>query len=171
MGTVERVFVAGGGGQPMRPVDEVQAVAGRGLDGDRYATRRGYWTDVDECQVTLIAGEDLDAITESSGVAVQDGQHRRNIVTRGVDLRALAGRTFRIGEANFAYDRPRPPCRYIEALTEPGMTRALAARRGGICVRVVESGLVRTGDAIELLPVDDSLEPLRPGPIHRAPNR
>ena len=66
MGTVERVFVAGGGGQPMRPVDEVQAVAGRGLDGDRYATRRGYWTDVDECQVTLIAGEDLDAITESS---------------------------------------------------------------------------------------------------------
>ena len=57
MGTVERVFVAGGGGQPMRPVDEVQAVAGRGLDGDRYATRRGYWTDVDECQVTLIAGE------------------------------------------------------------------------------------------------------------------
>ena len=51
------------------------------------------------------------------------------------------------------------------------MTRALAARRGGICVRVVESGLVRTGDAIELLPVDDSLEPLRPGPIHRAPNR
>ena len=171
MGTVERVFVAGAGGQPMRPVDEVQAVAGRGLDGDRYATRRGYWTDVDECQVTLIAGEDLDAITESSGVAVQDGQHRRNIVTRGVDLRALAGRTFRIGEATFAYDRPRPPCRYIEALTEPGMTRALAARRGGICVRVVESGLVRTGDAIELLPVDDSLEPLRPGPIHRAPNR
>ena len=171
MGTVERVFVAGAGGQPMRPVDEVQAVAGRGLDGDRYATRRGYWTDVDECQVTLIAGEDLDAITESSGVAVQDGQHRRNIVTRGVELRALAGRTFRIGGATFAYDRPRPPCRYIEALTEPGMTRALAARRGGICVRVVESGLVRTGDAIELLPVDDSLEPLRPGPIHRAPNR
>jgi MOSC domain-containing protein YiiM len=188
MGTVERVFVAGAGGQPMRPVDEVQAVAGRGLDGDRYATRRGYWTDVDECQVTLIAGEDLDAISGgsrrrdqgdtrcppgsvSSGVAVQDGQHRRNIVTRGVDLRALAGRRFRIGEATFAYDRPRPPCRYIEAITEPGMTRALAARRGGICVRVVESGLVRTGDEIELLPVDEGAEPVRPGRIHRVANR
>jgi len=171
MGTVERVFVAEAGGEAMRPVEAVQARAGRGLDGDRYATRRGYWTDVDECQVTLVAAEDLDEITASSGVAVQDGQHRRNIVTRGVDLRALAGRRFRIGEATFAYDRPRPPCRYIEGLTEPGMTRALAARRGGICVRVVESGVVKTGDDIELLPIDEDFAPYRPGPIHRAPNR
>jgi MOSC domain-containing protein YiiM len=151
MGTVERVFVAGAGGEAMQPVDEVLAVAGQGLEGDRYATRRGYWTDVDECEVTLIRGEDLDAITASSGVAVQDGQHRRNIVTRGVDLRALAGRTFRIGGATFAYDRPRPPCRYIEGLTEVGMTRALAARRGGICARVVETGVVRPGDEVETL--------------------
>src|SRR5581483_1184094 len=128
------------GGETMRPVDEVQALAGRGLEGDRYATRRGYWTDVDECQVTLIAAEDLEAIAGSSRIAVQDGQHRRNIVVRGLDLRALAGRTFRIGEATFAYDRPRPPCRYVESITEPGMTRALAARRGGICVRVIDSG-------------------------------
>jgi MOSC domain-containing protein YiiM len=102
---------------------------------------------------------------------VQDGQHRRNIVTRGVDLRSLSGRAFRIGGATFAYDRPRPPCRYIEGLTEPGMTRALAARRGGICVRVVESGVVRPGDEIELLPVETGFEPPRPGPIHRASNR
>jgi MOSC domain-containing protein YiiM len=168
---VEQVFVAPAGGEAMRSVDAVQAVAGRGLDGDRYATRRGYWTDVDECQVTLIAAEDLDAITESSGVDVQDGQHRRNIVTRGVDLRALAGRTFRIGEATFAYDRPRPPCRYIESITEPGMTRALAARRGGICARVIESGVVRPGDELEVLPVGEGFVPPRPGPIHRAPNR
>lgn len=159
MGKVEQLFVAGAGGEPMRAVAEVRAVAGRGLDGDRYATRRGYWTDVDECQVTLIQAEDLEAITASDGPAVQDGQHRRNIVTRGVELRGLAGRSFRIGAATFAYDRPRPPCRYIEGLTEPGMTRALAARRGGICVRVVENGLVRTGDEIELLPVGKASSP------------
>jgi len=168
MGTVERVFVAEAGSRPMRAVDEVRAVAGRGLEGDRYATRQGYWTDVDECQVTLIAGEDLDAI---SGVAVEDGQHRRNIVTRGVDLRALAGRAFQVGEATFAYDRPRPPCRYIESITEGGMTRALAARRGGICARVVESGVIRPGDEIDVLPADATATPAQPGPIHRLPNR
>ena len=50
------------------------------------------------------------------------------------------------------------------------MTRALAARRGGICVRVIDSGLVRTGDAIEVLPADEGVVAPRPGPIHRVPN-
>ncbi len=154
-GTIEAVFIAIAGGEAMQPVDEVLAVAGRGLDGDRYATRRGYWTDVDECQVTLIQAEDLDAI---AAVSVAHGEHRRNLVTRGVDLRGLAGWRFRIGEAVLRYDRPRPPCRYIEGLTEPGMTRALAARRGGICARVVESGPIRVGDTIELLDQDSRLE-------------
>lgn len=149
--TIEAVFIANAGGETMQPVDEVLAVAGRGLDGDRYATRRGYWTDVDECQVTLIQAEDLDAITAGSGPAVAHGEHRRNIVTRGVNLRDLTGWRFRVGGAVLRYDRPRPPCRYIESLTQPGMTRALAARRGGICAQVVESGLIRVGDTIELL--------------------
>jgi MOSC domain-containing protein YiiM len=150
VGVVEAIFVAPAGGQPMRPVDEVEAVAGTGLVGDRYAERTGYWTDVDECQVTLIEAEALDSISTSSGVAVQHGEHRRNVVVRDVELRSLAGARFTIGSASFEYDRPRPPCRYIESLTQPGMTRALAARRGGICVRVVESGVVRVGDTLEV---------------------
>jgi MOSC domain-containing protein YiiM len=167
MGTVEAIFVAPAGGAPMAAVAEVRAVAGRGLEGDRYMTRRGYWTDVDECQVTLIRGEDLEAITAGSGVSVAHGEHRRNLVTRGVDLRGLAGWRFRIGEAVLVYDRPRPPCRYIESITEPGMTRALAARRGGICARVVESGLIRVGDEIELLEQETRSRPV-PGPVLRA---
>lgn len=140
----------------MLRVDHVTALAGRGLDGDRYCERSGYWTGVDECQVTLISAEDLDAITRDTGVAVGDGQHRRNIVVRGMveggavegaGLQALAGRRFRLGSALFEYDRSRPPCAYIEALTEPGMTRSLLGR-GGICVRVIEDGSVGEGDEI-----------------------
>ncbi len=167
---VEALFVSPAGGTPMNAVAEVMAVAGRGLEGDRYATRRGYWTDVDECQVTLIQAEDLDAITAGTDVDVTEGQHRRNIVTRGIDLRSLAGWRFRVGEAVFHYDRPRPPCRYIEGLTQPGMTRALAARRGGICARVVESGLIRVGDTLELLDQDSLVERVA-GPLLRRPNR
>jgi MOSC domain-containing protein YiiM len=48
------------------------------------------------------------------------------------------------------YDRPRPPCGYVESLTQPGMTRALG-RRGGICARVVKSGLIRAHDPITLI--------------------
>ena len=148
MGVVEAIFVTAGGGQPMQRVDEVQAVAGAGLSGDRYAEHTGYWSGVDECQVTFIEAEALDGITGSTDVRVTEGQHRRNVVVRGVELRALAGATFTVGEATFSYDRPRPPCRYIESITQPGMTRALAARRGGVGVRGVGSGVLRVGDEL-----------------------
>lgn len=151
VGSVDAIFVTAEGGAPMERVDEVKAVAGGGLAGDRYERHTGYWSRWDECEVTLIEGEVLDALTESTNVRLCDGEHRRNIVTRGIELRSLEGRRFKVGEALLVYDRPRPPCRYIESITQPGMTRALAARRGGICVRVVEAGLIRPGDPIEVV--------------------
>lgn len=161
-GRVEAIFITGEGSAPMERVDEVRAVEG-GLEGDRYLLRTGYWTGVDECQVTMIEGEALDEVEAEHGVSVSDGQHRRNIVTRGLRLRELAGARLRVGQARLEYDRPRPPCRYIESLTEPGMTRALAARRGGICLLVVEEGLVRVGDAVTV--------ESQPGPVGRAASR
>ncbi|MGH2706948.1 MAG: MOSC domain-containing protein [Actinomycetota bacterium] len=149
MAEVEAIFIAPGGSEPMQRLYEVRAIAHQGLEGDRYLTHTGFWSGVDECEVTLIEGEALDDIIESVGVHVADGEHRRNIVTRGVRLSHLTGRRFTIGEAVFSYDRPRPPCSYIASITEPGMTRALG-KRGGICVRVVASGVLRVGDAIEV---------------------
>lgn len=149
-GYIENIFTTGRGGAAMERVDAIEAIAGQGFKGDRYCARRGYWTGIDECQATLIAGEDLDAITDQLGVAVGNGEHRRNLVTRGVDLMGLAGQLFEIGEAVFGFDRPRPPCAYIASLTERRMTKALW-NRGGICARVVRSGLVRAGDAVEVM--------------------
>jgi MOSC domain-containing protein YiiM len=148
---VEAIFITACGGEPMTRVTEIEAIAGRGLAGDRYLQRTGYWTGVDECQVTLIAAEALEEIASSTSVAVAEGQHRRNIVTRGVDLVGLARSRFRVGEALFEFDRPRPPCRYIQSVSERGMTKALGRTRGGICARVVEGGTIRAGDAIDVV--------------------
>jgi MOSC domain-containing protein YiiM len=147
-GSLDAIFVTGAGGAPMESVESVGAVAGGGLLGDRYSEHRGHWSPLDECQVTLVAAETLDEIETTFGVAVHAGEHRRNLVTRGLDLMNLYGRTFTIGDAVLAFDRPRPPCRYIASITEPGMTRALGARRGGICARIVTSGVIRVGDDI-----------------------
>ncbi|MDQ3217167.1 MAG: MOSC domain-containing protein [Actinomycetota bacterium] len=148
---VEAIFITGRGGEPMTRVAEVEAIAGRGLAGDRYLQRTGYWTGVDECQVTLIAAEALEEIGAKTEVSVSEGQHRRNIVTRGVDLQALGRRRFRVGEALLAFDRPRPPCRYIQSVSEHGMTKALGRTRGGICARVIEGGMIHQGDAVEVI--------------------
>jgi len=54
----------------MRRVEEIQAVAGLGLQGDRYSERTGVYSGVDECQVTLIEGEGTDEISRRMGLAI-----------------------------------------------------------------------------------------------------
>jgi MOSC domain-containing protein YiiM len=149
-GMVEGIFVTGEGNAAMVGVEEVRTVQGCGIEGDRYCEGTGFWTRYgDVCQVTLIAGEDLDYIEEELGIRVKDGEHRRNIITRGITLGDLRRKRFRVGEAVLEYDRPRPPCRHVQDLSEPGMTRALRGR-GGICARVIEGGMIRARDAIEV---------------------
>jgi len=150
-GEVVAIFIARGGGQPVERVEEIEALENRGLAGDRFVEGTSYWSGVDECQVTLIALEALEEITTKTEVSVMEGQHRRNIVTRGVDLLKLRGSRFRVGDALLEFDRPRPPCRYIQSVSEPGMTKALGRNRGGICARVIEGGVIRPGDSIEVV--------------------
>ncbi len=151
-GFVESIFLAPEGGAQMKGVQVATALEACGLEGDRYCAGTGHWSRFGRvCEVTFIAAEDLDDIERETGVGVKNGEHRRNVVTRGISLKTLRrGERFRVGEVVFDYRGPRSVCRYIERLTEPGMTQALK-RRGGICAKVIENGPVRVGDEIELL--------------------
>ena len=147
-GTVEGIYVAPKGSVEMGRVEEIRTIEGCGLEGDRYCEGTGFWTQYgDVCEVTLIEAEDLEEIEREAGLHVTDGEHRRNIITRGIRLRELRGQRFKVGEVVLEYDRPRPPCRHVQEMTEPGMTRALK-NRGGHCARVVEGGTIRAHDEI-----------------------
>lgn len=147
---VMQIYIAPIAGSPMMRLPEVEAVAGCGLAGDRYLLGTGYYTPKNVCQVTLIEEEALARMAADHGMAIMAGEHRRNLVTRGVRLPELRGRRFGIGAAVFEYDRSRPPCGYLERLTQRGMTRAMG-EGAGICVSVLAGGLVREGDALVLL--------------------
>ena len=151
-GFVDSIFLAPEGGAPMKAVQVATALEGCGLEGDRYCAGTGHWSRFGRvCEVTFIAAEDLDDIERDTGVGVKNGEHRRNVVARGISLKSLRrGQRFRVGRVVFEYRGPRSVCRYIERLTEPGMTEALKGR-GGICARVIENGTVRVGDEIEVL--------------------
>jgi MOSC domain-containing protein YiiM len=154
-GFVQAIFFAPEGGAEMHSVQAATALEGCGLEGDRYCAGTGHWSRFGRtCEVTFIADEDLDDIERGTGIGVKNGEHRRNVVTRGISLRALRrGERFRVGEeVAFEYRGPRSVCRYIERLTEPGMTQALKSR-GGICASVIENGTLRVGDEIEVDPV------------------
>src|SRR5215212_350096 len=151
-GFVEGIFLAPEGGAHMMGVEVTTALEGCGLEGDRYCAGTGHWSRFGRvCEVTFIAAEDLHNIEREIGVSVKNGEHRRNVVTRGISLKTLrCGERFRVGEVAFEYRGPRSVCRYIERLTEPGMTQALK-ERGGICASIIENGTVRVGDEIEVV--------------------
>src|SRR5215212_5088964 len=151
-GIVQGILFAPVGGAEMRSVQAATALEGCGLEGDRYCAGTGHWSRFGRiCEVTFIAAEGLDDIERETGVGVKNGEHRRNVVTRGISLKTLRrGERFRVGEVVFEYRGPRSVCRYIEGLIEPGMTQALKGR-GGICATVTKNGTIRTGDEIEVL--------------------
>ncbi len=151
-GFVESIFLAPEAGAQMKSVQAATALKACGLEGDRYCAGTGHWSRFGRvCEVTFIAAEDLHNIERETGVSVKNGEHRRNVVTRGMSLKTLRrGERFRVGEVVFDYWGPRSVCRYIERLSEPGMKQALKGR-GGICARVIENGKVWVGDEIEVL--------------------
>ncbi|WP_435194766.1 MOSC domain-containing protein [Natronomonas sp. EA1] len=149
-GRVEGIWYADADSEPMVSVERIEAIEG-GLAGDRYATGKGYYSPFDVCAVTFIEAEIIDDIRDA-GIDLTDGRHRRNVVTRGVDVTDLLETRFRVGEAVFEGTRPRPPCVHVEEVAgEDGVAKALAGDRGGICADVVTPGEFGVGDEIEIV--------------------
>jgi MOSC domain-containing protein YiiM len=115
-----------------------------GIEGDRYQTTRN-----GPRQVTLVAAEDLAAVSSFLGMAaIPPELVRRNLVTRGINLFALKDRRFRIGDALLETSGECAPCSLMEVVLGPGGYNAMRGH-GGITARVIESGHVTIGDAIE----------------------
>lgn len=156
-GTLVDIFIAASAGEPMQRVESCQCVSGKGLAGDRYALGKGHWIKTDGCEVTLITEADVDRAARRSNLSFADGEHRRNLVVRGIPLAAFNKRKLRIGQALFEFHRLRPPCGYLDRLVQRGAGKALG-RGAGIGLRVLQDGEIRVGDPVEVLvdPADSS---------------
>jgi hypothetical protein len=152
-GSVEGLAIAPAAEAPMQLLDSAQACAGRGLDGDRYAAGAGTFSPRADRRpgydLTLIAAEVLDELT-AAGHPVDFAGARRNILTRGIDVNALVGRTFRIGEVICQGRRLCEPCVHLDRLSGPGLLRPLI-HRGGVRVDILTDGEIRLGAPIHLI--------------------
>jgi len=135
----------------MRSFGSLDLEAGVGVRGDRYATGQGFYTNLPNPgrQVTLFEIETLEAIRRDYGIELQPSDHRRNITTRGVPLNHLVGRSFSIGGVLLVGHQLSVPCRHIEQITGKEIFNAMV-HRSGLLARIVTSGTVRVGDAIQL---------------------
>lgn len=144
------IFVAPDGGAPMEPRTSVDVEAGVGIVGDRYALNLGTFSKkvATGRHVTLIEEEALHAITSDGEVALSPLETRRNLLTRGVPLNHLVGRTFRVGQVVLRGMRLCEPCSHLEKIVRPGLIKA-ATHRGGLRADVLTGGTLAVGAVIE----------------------
>ena len=149
-GRVEAIHIAAEKSAPVRPVERVAALAGQGIEGDRKFAAAGDpgHAPGEGRDLTLIEAEALEGLAAEHGVALEPGESRRNVTTRGIGLNDLVGHRFRVGQVEAIGIEPCDPCRHLERLTRPGVLRGLA-RRGGLRADVVQGGEIAVGDEVE----------------------
>ena len=152
LGRVEGIHITSARSLPMESRERVGAVAGVGLEGDRYFLRTGSYSadDKDGRHVTLIEAEEIEALATGTGIELAPGETRRNITTRGIRLNALVGRRFRIGAVECEAVRLCEPCQDLVDLLGKPVLKPLA-HRGGLRAMILTSGEIAVGDEVVVL--------------------
>lgn len=152
---VDAIYVTHKAGEPMIAVDSVRTIADTGLDGDRYATGKGFYSDKEGwgANVTLIQAEAIAAVNAGYSTDFTGAMLRRNIVTSNVRLDTLIGRDFRCGGTQLRGTKPFPPCAHLAYLLGRREVLKYFAYCGGIGATVITAGQIHVGDPIELTDV------------------
>lgn len=125
------------------PVERVRALAGKGLEGNRY-----FYDEAPPGRaLTLIAAEALEAFQTETGIPLLAAESRRNVLTRGIDLNALVGRRFRVGEVECLGTELCEPCGHLESVTYPGVVKGMV-HRGGLNADILTDGEIAVGDPV-----------------------
>ena len=130
-----------------QPVERARAHAGKGLEGNRYYFEDGAPPGQ---ALTLIAAEALAAFTDETGIPLSAAESRRNVLTEGIDLNALVGRRFRVGQVECRGVELCEPCSHLQSVTRPGVLNGMV-HRAGLNADIVTGGEVALGDPVVVL--------------------
>jgi len=138
---VEAIHLGADRAAELRAVDTAEAVAGKGLVGDRK-----FFADGAEPgrALTLVEAEVVE------GVGLPPGGTRRQVTVRGVRLNDLVGKRFRVGEVECYGVELCEPCLHLESMTRPGIIKALT-HRAGINADILTNGTISVGDPVSEL--------------------
>jgi len=132
----------------MQSVEEVRAIPGRGLEGDRYFDNKGRAPEARR-ELTLIEAEAIEAMKRELDVDYGLSDSRRNIVTRGVPLNHLVGKEFWVGEVKARGLMLCEPCAHLQKLTIKQVLPGLI-HRGGLRAQILTEGTIRVGQTIKV---------------------
>ena len=144
-GSVSAIFVTRVHGELPEPVDRVRALAGKGLEGNRYFYANG--AAPGGRALTLIASEALADFERETSTGLAAAETRRNVLTRGIDVNALVGKRFRIGAVECRGVELCEPCTHLQSMTRPEVLKGLV-HRGGLNADILSDGEIAVGDTI-----------------------
>jgi MOSC domain-containing protein YiiM len=144
-GRVVGIFLTSEHGELPASVERVRALAGKGLEGNRYFYADGGAPD--GRALTLIAAEALDALEQETTIVLSAAETRRNVLTRGIDVNALVGKRFRVGDVDCFGVELCEPCTHLQSMTQPGVINGLV-HRAGLNADILSDGEIAVGDAV-----------------------
>jgi MOSC domain-containing protein YiiM len=134
------------GGIPKLPIAEARVTA-EGVAGD-WQRNRKYHGGPD--RAVCIYSEELYEWLRESGVDLVNGAVGENFTTRGIDLNQLdVGDRLRVGACVIEITRVRVPCSNLKKW-DVDLPEMIVGRSGWVA-KVVEEGIVKPGDAIEVM--------------------
>jgi len=150
---VTAIFISPAAAAPMQSLAEACLEAGKGIVGDRYHAGRGTFSeklgDSPAREVTLVETEQIDEFNHTTGMRLKPGDLRRNIVTGGVELNALVGMQFSIGEVILEGIRLCEPCEHIARLVAADVLTGML-HKAGLRAGIIRGGFIRPGDTVRV---------------------
>lgn len=133
---------------PMDPVDEAEAIAGRGLDGSVDRSRRR--------QITLLEREKWEAFMHELDADLDPSARRANLLVSGVVLTETRGLVLRIGDVRLRIGGHTTPCERMEEAW-PGLQDAMRPNwGGGAFAEILDGGTLRVGNAVAWEPPESA---------------
>ncbi len=149
-GRVVGLFIVDRRAEPMKRVERLSALAGQGIEGDRYLLGTGTYSKKPEPgrQITLIQSEVLESLKDKFDITVKPEESRRNVLTEGIEINDLIGTEFFVGTVRLHAHRKTEPCKYLEnLLDQPGLYNELWGN-GGVSCEILTDGIIKEGDLI-----------------------
>jgi len=150
---IYNIFISDKAGESMRSLKSASLIAGKGVKGDRYFNGCGTFSEKlkgnPAVELSLVEKEEIDAFNQNYKQMLNYADVRRNIVTEGVRLNELVGKTFSMGNVTLKGLRLCEPCAYLaENVNELVLPHLIG--RGGLRAQILTDNDISVGDLIKI---------------------
>jgi len=152
-GTILNIFISENAGNELKSLNEALLISGIGVEGDRYCSGKGAFSEKlknnPSAELTLIEKEEVDRFNNEQNLNLYYRDLRRNLVTEGIRLNNLVGKTFTIGSAALKGIRLCEPCSHLAESVSSLVIPHLVGR-GGVRAQIISTTSIKVGEEIKL---------------------